>query len=213
MRAALDELALRRALNVKVRTSRRDLMGAPANRLNRTLIALLGLLLLAAGVLTLIRSFGGFGPDLADDPLLSGAETLFAERTSPWFWIAVAAVAALLALLALRWLLAQLRTDRIGMMHLEPDVRRSATTLHPSAVTTAVCEEIESYRGVRAASARLLHDPRTPDLVLDVDLDDRADLTATRRRIETEAVEHTRTALDLPALPTRLTLRPSTALR
>ena len=188
-------------------------MGAPANRLNRTLIALLGLLLLAGGVLTLVRSFGGFGPDLADDPLLPGAATSFAERYSPWFWIAVAAGAALLALLALRWLLAQLRTDRIGTMHLEPDVRRGDTTLHPSAVTTAVCEEIEGYRGVRSASARLLHDPRTPDLVLNVDLDERADIGATRRRIETEAVEHTRAALELPELPTRLVLRPAATAR
>ena len=55
----------------------------------------------------------------------------------------------------------------------------------------------------------LLHDERHPDLVLDVDLDDRADIAATRRRIETDAVAHTRTVLGLDDLPTTLTLTPT----
>lgn len=184
-------------------------MGAPADRLNRVLLALLGLLLLAGGVMTLVRSFDGFGATLADDPLLGGPQERLFDEYSPWAWIAVAAVAALVALLALRWLLAQLRTDRVGNLDLEPDDRRGTTTLHPGAVTTAVCEEIESYRGVRSASARLLHDPRRPELVLHVDLDPRADIAATRRRIEADAVAHTRQALDLDELPTRLVLRPA----
>ena len=188
-------------------------MGAPADRLNRLLVALLGLLLLAGGVLALVRSFGGFGARLADDRLLTDAQTRFAERTSPWFWVAVAAVALLVALLALRWLLAQLRSDRIGDIELEPDPRTGATTLHPGAVTAAVCEEIESYRGLRRARPRLLHDQPHPDLVLDLDLDDRAHLPATRRRIESEAVPHTLQALGLGHLPTRLTLRPAPARR
>ena len=100
-----------------------------------------------------------------------------------------------------------------SLVELEPDPRKGATTLRPSAVTTAVCEEIESYRGVRGARARLLHDERHPDLVLDVDLDARADVAATRARIESEAVPHTRQALRLDDLPTRLTLRPGSARR
>ena len=94
-------------------------------------------------------------------------------------------------------------------MDLEPDPRRGATTLHPSAVTGAVCQEIESYRGVRNARARLLNDERHPDLVLDVDLDDRADIAATRSRIEMDAVANTRTVLGLSKLPTTLTLTPT----
>ena len=183
-------------------------MGAPADRLNRVLVALFGLLLLTGGVLALVRSFGGFGRRLADDKLLTDRQTRFAQDNA-WVWIVVAVVAVLLALLALRWLLAQLRSDRTGTLDLEPDPRKGATTLHPSAVTNAVCQEIESYRGVRSARARLLHDERHPDLVLDVDLDDRADVAATRSRIETDAVAHTRTALGLGALPTRLTLTPT----
>ena len=184
-------------------------MGAPADRLNRVLLALLGLLLLAAGVLTLVRSFGGLGSSLADDPVLGAPQERLFQDYSPWAWIGVAVVAGLLALLALRWLLAQLRTDRAGDLELETDDRRGSTTLHPGAVTAAVCEEVESYRGVRAASARLLHDARHPELVLQVDLEARADIAQTRERVENEAVAHVRQALELAQLRTRLVLRPT----
>ncbi len=110
-------------------------------------------------------------------------------------------------------MLAQLRSDRIGDIDLEHDPRKGATTLHPSAVTTAVCEEIESYRGVRNARARRLHVRRRPDLVLDVSLDERADIAATRTRIETDADAHTRRTLGLTDLPTRLTLSPTASRR
>ena len=188
-------------------------MGAPADRLNRFLVGLVGLLLLAAGVLALIRSFGGFGARLADDRMLTKTQTRFMEDSSPWSWIVVAVVGVLLALLALRWLLAQLRTDRLRTLDLEPDPRKGATTLHAGAVTTALCEEIESYRGVTNASARLLHDARQPDLVLSVALDARADVAATRSRIETAAVGHARQALGVAELPTRLTLKPAPGKR
>ena len=182
-------------------------MGAPADRLNRVLLVLLGALLLAAGVLTLVRSFGGFGQVLAQDRLLE-AQSRFVDRNG-WVWIVVAAVAVLVALLALRWLIAQLRTDRVSSIELEPDMRRGATTLRASAVTTALCEEVESYRGVRSASARLLHSNRHPDLTLTVTLDDRADIADTRARIENDAVAHVRQAMDMPDLSTRLILRPA----
>jgi hypothetical protein len=186
-------------------------MGAPADRLNRVVVALLGLLLLAAGVATLVRSFGGLGHRLAHEPLLTRADSRFAHRNAGWFWPGVAVVALLVALLALRWLLAQLRSDRVARVELERDVRRGRTTLHAPAVTAAVCEEIESYRGVRSARARLLHDPTRPDLVLTIELDERADIGETRRRIETDAVAHTRQALGLADLPTRVVLRPAVA--
>lgn len=185
-------------------------MGAPADRLNRIVVFLLGLLCLAAGVVIFVRSFGGFGDDRAQAPLITERTSSFVDRNDVWFWWVVAAVALLLALLALRWLLAQLRTDRMGHVDLESDPRRGATTLHSGAVTNAVCEEIESYRGVRSAKARLLDAKRQPDLVIEVALDGRADIAATRARIENEAIAHTRQAMDRPDLSVQLTLRPAT---
>lgn len=60
------------------------------------------------------------------------------------------------------------------------------------------------YRGVQGSTARLIGAAGSPELVLRVTLDDRADLAALRHRIEAQAVAHVRTAIDQPALPVQL---------
>ena len=74
-------------------------------------------------------------------------------------------------------------------------------------LTAAVSGEIKSYHGVRQAGARLLHDPRSPDLTLSVAVNDRADLAALRQRIEEEAITHARHAVGREELPVQLQLR------
>ncbi len=186
-------------------------MGTAPDKTNRTLVALLGLLLLAAGVVTFLVSFGVFGSSLADKPVLSEDVTSFVDRNSQWFWLVVGVVAAVIALLALRWLLAQVSSDRVSHLELERDPSRGSTTLQTSAVTSALTEEIESYRGVSSASARFLHSKVDPDLVVTVKLTERADIGATRERIEREAIAHARQAMDMPALSTELLLKPAAA--
>lgn len=188
-------------------------MTGRALRVDRTVVALLGLLLLAGGVLGLVRSAGGFGRAAADAALVTDGQVSLAERYSPWTWVALAVAGALVALLALRWLMAQLRTDGLRTLDLEPDDAHGTTTLQSSAVSTAVREEVEGYRGVSGASASLHDDPHHPRLELRVDVDDRADLVEVRRRVEQEAVAHVRQALELDTLSTRLVLRPGGARR
>ena len=184
-----------------------------ALRVDRAVVALLGLLLLVGGVLALVRSAGGFGDRAAKGRVITDGYASLAERYSPWTWVVLAVAGLLVALFGLRWLLAQLRTDRLRSLDLEPDDTHGATTLQASAVTTAVTEEVESYRGVRGASASLLHDERRPHLVLQVDVDDRADVAAVRQRVEQEALAHVQQALELDGLTTELVLRPGGARR
>lgn len=179
-------------------------MNPTADRGNRTLLSLLALLLLAAAGLGLALSLGAFGTAHAREPLLLPAAQRFAHRNSGRFWPVVAVVAVILGLLALRWLLAQFGTDRIHSLDLEPDTTTGATTVHTSAVTDALSAEIESYRGVARAAARLIGSEHDPDLVLAVTVQDRADLGALRDRIEEHAIAHARAALSAPTLPVRL---------
>ena len=165
-------------------------MNPRADRGNRAVLIVIGLLLTAAGGLGLALSYGAFGLGRARQPVLTPATRDFVHRNHGWFWLAVAAAAVVLGLLALRWLLTQTGTDRVA-----------------NALTAAVSGEIESYHGVRQAGARLLHDPRSPDLILSVAVNDRADLAALRRRIEEEAITHARRAVGREVLPVQLQLR------
>lgn len=179
-------------------------MSARVNGVNRTLLALLGLVLLAAGGLGLAYSFGAFGT--GQRPVLPQPVRDYA-RDQGWFWWAVAGACLLLALLGLWWLLAQLRTDRVSRLDLTTDDRDGLTTVHAGAVTDAVETEVAGLRGVAGASASLI-ERRGRRLTLSVDLAEYADIAEVRQAIEDRVVAHARQALDDPDLLVDVELRP-----
>ena len=150
----------------------------PPARLNRTLLFLIGLVLLAAGVFGLLFGTGvlrqvlpGIDPSV---PLLPADLTL--PEWAPWVTLAVAVV---VGLLALRWLHA----------------------------ADALAADIESYDGVQRAAAALVGDRRRPEIHLDVTADDGADLAALRTRITDHALPRLRSALDIESGRADLVLR------
>lgn len=174
------------------------------NGVNRAVLALLGLLLLAGGGLGLAWSFGVFGS--GRHPLLPPAVSdVF--RTRSWIWWVIAVACLVLALLSLRWLLAQLRTDRIGRLDLTEDDRDGQLTVSAGALTDAVQTEVTGLRGVTAASAHL-RDRRGRRLTLTVELADYADIAEVRNALEERVVAHARQAIDDPVLPVDIELRP-----
>ena len=88
---------------------------------NRAVLFLLGLLCALAGGLGLATSLGAFGAAPARARSPRQLHRFAADR--PWFWWAVAAGCLLLAFLGARWLLAQLRVDRLQRLDLTTDDR------------------------------------------------------------------------------------------
>ena len=181
-------------------------MDRHASRLNHVGLTLLGLVLLAAGLLGLARGAGLFGRDAAADPLITDGMRRFAAGNG-WFWPVVAAAAVVLALLGLTWLLAQARSERLPGLALEPDPSDGATRLSGRAVTSALEEEVAEYPGVRGVRASLLGTSARPRLHLSVAFGAGADLAALRRRIGEEAVPRLREALERDSLPAVVKLR------
>lgn len=182
-------------------------MSTAVNTLNRTVLTVLALILLAGAVLGLLLSAGTFGADRAANPTLSAQARTFAEDNW-WFWWAVAAACLLLALLGLRWLIAQLSTDRVGRLDLTTDERDGLTIVHAGAVAHAVEQEATAIRGVAGASAHLERKGRN-SLYLTVELTDYADIAEVSSEIERRTVANTRQALDDPNLPVNIELKPT----
>jgi len=165
---------------------------------NRVGLAVTGLVLLIAGGYVLARSLGAFGSTQARQPVYTDAEAGWI-RTTIWIWLAVAAVGVMIAILALRWLIVQLRTERLNRLIVDTDagavdgadVAVGRTDLPAGALSTAVGSEIQTYPGVRSVHAYQTGDPDVPRV---------------RRRIVDEAVAHAPTALDTPDLATQLRL-------
>lgn len=179
-----------------------------ADRANRAVLLLLGLLLLAAGVAGLLASLGVFGAAFAHRALFDNGFSRYVGANGTWLWPVTAVAAFLLGLLVLRWLAALLlSTDRAGPIRLPGDRRAGRTVVEPAALVGAVVAEVEGYRGVESAKGRLVGSSADPRLVLLVAVAPDGDLAAVRRRVEAEALAHARAALGRPDLPARLDLR------
>ena len=178
---------------------------AAPDAVNRTVLFVIGVLLAAAAALGLVAGSGrlaGVGPD---DPVVAAGWAAY-TREHAWVWWAIAAVALLVAWIGLRWLLAQLQTDRVTRMDLTGDARDGLTVVHAGAIADAVQAQAARVPGVARASASL-HGPAPHRLHLAVDLTDRADLAAVRDALQTGVVNDARTALGQPQLPLDLQLR------
>lgn len=185
-------------------------MGSRADRLNRALLTLLGLLLLTAGAAGLLFGLGAFGEQRAQAGVLSDDVERFVVEQAPWFWPLVAVVLVALALLALRWLLLQVRTDRVGDLDLTERRNEGETHVDAGAVTDALVAATEATPGVDSASARLVSVRGDDRLVLAVRLADRADLAAVRRQLAEGPLADLRSCLGEACPPVRVELEPST---
>ncbi|WP_370969578.1 alkaline shock response membrane anchor protein AmaP [Amycolatopsis sp. cg9] len=175
-------------------------MNRPAG-LNRTLLGLIGLLLLAGGGFAVATHFGRLRLLDPAAPLVPGA-----AAPPTWvFWVAIA-VATVLGLLCLRWLAAQaFRRPKTVAWRDERDT--GVTVLESSAAAAPLAADVEGYDGVRSASAWLSGPRDAPDLFLVVTTDRDADATAIRQRITDHAVPRLKQALEVEDLPVRLEIR------
>lgn len=167
---------------------------------NRFGLLLIALVLIAAGVLSLLAGAGVFGSTFQSMDVFPRSVTTWIDD-QPWFWWAVGAVAVIVGLIALRWLIAQLRTNRVGGTHTVDDEADGRTTVHYSALAGAVGDEIEGWYGVRSAHASFRGSDRNPTCEITVTLDERGDLEEVRDRVQSQAVPHLRDALDDEAAP------------
>ena len=184
-------------------------MNRRTTRGNRVGLLLVGALLLLAGVGVALLSTGVFGADRAGQPVYPESAAQWVNA-NPWLWWAALAVAVVVALLALRWLVVQIRIDRIHRLSLDtdrdPDPAAGRTDASAKALTRAVEDDILGIDGVRVARADLSGHADAPELWLKVTTDNTADTAHIRRRIVDDVVRDARTALELPALPAYLTL-------
>lgn len=184
-----------------------------ADRTNRFVLGLFGLLILAVGAAAMTASFGGFGSGFARRALFDNRVSSYIGQNGTWVWAAAAFVCLLMALAALRWILVLLvSTDRASDLTVPGGNDQGTTKLPPAALTGALAGEIEAYHGVDAAKGRVIGSGNEPRVVVAVTASQSADLAALHRRTEALALAHARQALGKPDLPIQLDLdvsRPS----
>jgi hypothetical protein len=176
-------------------------------RLNRSLLGLTGLVLLAAGAFELATRFGV----LHLVPRNQGLGFLADGGRPNWVRYAVLTGVVIIGLAALGWLAAQAARRRpsspVWRTSSGPDL--GVTTMNADAAATPLAADIETYDGVRSAAAYLTGPGQHPSLYVHVRTDYDTDLTVLRRTIATHALPRLRSALELDTLPSAILITPT----
>ena len=175
---------------------------------NRTVLLIVGLILLAGGGAALVRGLGTYPAALGRSgaPIVTAAQARYPGHHA-WVWPAAAAAAAIIALLALYWLLIQARTSTVRRLSLEPERTHGVTVLPADAVTGAITDELKTRPGIHRATAAFKGSPAAPGLELSVTAADNADPALLRGYTEREALTHLRASLERETIPTVLRIR------
>jgi hypothetical protein len=137
----------------------------PRPVLNRSLLALAGLVLLGGGLLILFAGFdvfrrrdlvppAGWPLTVPDDVLLGSADRI-RWSSRGWWWPAAIAVLALVVLLALWWLLSQLRRSRPGTLPVGGTPPQEGVELRDRALGDAIAAEAGALPEVEQADVRI----------------------------------------------------------
>jgi hypothetical protein len=177
------------------------------DRLNRGVLVLVSLVLLGAGGYALARGYEAFGAEAADEEVLLEPVRDFVGRNENWFWIVGLGLCLIVAYLGLRWVVAQFRSPRLTEIDLTGEGSRGSTQLRAAGASDALADDIETYRGVSSASARLVEDGERPEIDVRVEVNDDADVPALRTKIEEEALQRFCQALQVSSVDARLHLR------
>lgn len=181
---------------------------------NRSLLALVGLILLGGGLLVLFAGFDLYrrldvAPPAAwpltgpDDVLLGSADRLRWSDQGWWWWPAVIAGLTLAIVLALLWLLAQLSRQRPSSVHLGGTPSPDGVELRGRALSDAVADEARALPGVGRANAHMTGRPAHPRLDVALTLTDHGAPDPVLQALCRGPVAHARECTGLADLPAR----------
>jgi hypothetical protein len=172
---------------------------------DRSLTVLVGLVLLAAGTLVALLSYGVFGTGRASRPLLDPI-IVDALRDQPVLARTLAIVAGvLLAVLGLVWAARSVRPERRPDLVLDGGAD-TAIVVTSAAAADALASQAGALPGVGRARARLVGAEASPALRLTLWLADDADVREVLRLLHEQVLLTARDSLALDALPVAVRL-------
>ena len=188
-------------------------MRQTAGTLNRTWLAILGLLVLAAGLTAVLQAAGTLQTIIPTPPPGTKIVTgdLHAFFAQPWLLILFLSVSVFVGILALLWIIAQVpRKNLATSYHLQQEGTHGRTNCEPSVLAAAVREEINSLPEVVTSSVLIRGTAEEPDLTLKVTVNDQADIRALLRHLEKKTFVDLSIALEEPLHQRRVQIDVST---
>ncbi|MGI5129689.1 alkaline shock response membrane anchor protein AmaP [Pseudonocardia sp. CA-107938] len=172
---------------------------------DRALAVLVGLVLLAAGVLVALLSYGVFGTGRAARPLLDPLIVEWLRNNALLARLVAIGGGIVLAVLGLVWAARSVRPEQ------RPDLRLEATgdteiLVLSGAIGEAVAEQARALPGVGKARARMVGTTRAPALRVTLWLADDCNVATVLEALEEQVLAPARAALGLGQLPVAVRL-------
>ena len=173
--------------------------------LNRALLAVIGLVVLLAGIVAALIALGllarittaigiGLGVPVTSSKVLGPGVGAFFDQP-----VAVGLLGVILGVIGLAWLMAQIpRTNAAKPFRLQDDAARGVTICRADVLTDAVEADAERLLGVADASAVLRGTARQPELTLKVTVNDRADIQRLLHSLQAETAARLVSAMETP---------------
>ncbi|WP_370411560.1 alkaline shock response membrane anchor protein AmaP [Streptomyces fradiae] len=179
-------------------------------RVNRTVLALVGLVLVVGGGAVLAAALDLSVPSWwpwsgPDDVLLSRSERQH-WRAESWWWPVVIALLGLIVLLTLWWLVVQFRRARLREVLVDSGDGEEAV-LRGRALETVLEADATAQEGVARARVALTGRRTAPRTRVALLLEAYASPADALTTLSDQALAHARSSTGLPALPTEARLR------
>lgn len=168
---------------------------------DRTLTTLVGVVLLAVGVLVVLLGARVFGVNRAQRPLLDPLALTWAGSHLAIMRVIGIAGGLVLLVLGLLWTARSLRPERRPDVLLDATPRERVVVAH-AAVADAVRADAEAVPGVSRARVRLVGDQHRPALRMALWLDEGTDVRDVWAEVDGRVLARARAAFEVSALPT-----------
>lgn len=166
---------------------------------NRTGLFIIGLILLLGGAFVALFGLGllaGILPGLDPSASLAPIADKFAL---PFSAIVAVVIAVVLAIIGIWWLSLQIpRKDAAKPLRLQQDARTGITSVTAAVVAEAVSDDLEATDGVEDSQVILRGTAKRPELIVHVDVDERADIDAVVADIAQRVAGNASRALGVP---------------
>ncbi|MEV6019181.1 MULTISPECIES: alkaline shock response membrane anchor protein AmaP [unclassified Streptomyces] len=190
----------------------------PLPVLNRSLLALAGVVLLGGGSLILFAGLdiyrrhdlvppAGWPLTTPHDVLLGSADRARWSGQGWWWWPAVIALLALVVLPALWWLLAQLRRHHPGALPVGGTPPQEGVELRDQALSAAIGADAGALPGVEEASVRITGAPAHPRTRVTIGLTPQGEPGAVLEALDAGPLRTARRSTGSPPGPTEVRLR------
>ena len=170
-------------------------MRGRANRTRLAIVGIIGLVVVAWFMLVRfnVASSWGWRQPKPDAPIIDVPKVWRTDYAS-WALLIIGVLAAVIGLI---WLLRQFsssnRARTYGISH---ETDHGSTVLSTDALGRAIEEQIEEFPGVSSASVKFFGARVAPEMMVQIDIDDRTDVRKLVDRLESEVARDVETTLD-----------------